>query len=131
MTVINVTLPLGAVKSVDDFSKIINEILKQEITFNILKFSTESSGTNLLLDIPEDKISQVTSLLKENDVKVNKKGIISIDKELCIECGSCVSLCPTDALQLDEEFLHVFYEDKCIGCLLCLDACPRFAIEKS
>ncbi len=131
MTVINVTLPLGSVKSVDDFSKIINEILKQEITFNILKFSTESSGTNLLLDIPEDKISQVTSLLKENDVKVNKKGRISIDKQLCIECGSCVSLCPIDALQLDEEFLLVFYEDKCIGCLLCLDACPRFAIEKS
>ena len=55
---------------------------------------------------------------------------IHIDDEKCIDCGACISLCPTDALSLDKEERLMFYYEKCIGCLLCLDSCPRFAIEE-
>ena len=66
MGVINVALPTGKIKHIKDFSEIMNQILKQEIPINILKFSTDSFGTNLLLDVPEDKINLITELLKEN-----------------------------------------------------------------
>jgi len=125
-----VTLPFGVIKDISDYSRFINEILSYEITLNILKFSTNSNGTNLLIDIPEDKIKTITESLKNNNIIVNKKGRVIVDDEKCIDCGACVSLCPTDALHLDaNERLELLYE-KCIGCLLCLDACPRFALQE-
>ena len=124
------TLPFGVIKDINDYSRFINEILSYEITLNILKFSTNSNGTNLLIDIPEDKIKTITESLKNNNIIVNKKGRVIVDDEKCIDCGACVSLCPTDALHLDaNERLELLYE-KCIGCLLCLDACPRFALQE-
>ncbi len=131
MTIINVTIPFGLIKKVDDYSRIINLILAQNISANIIKFSTGKSGTNLLLDIPEDKISSITEELKKNDVIVNKKGRVIVDIEKCIDCGGCVSLCPTDALHMDERELLEYSLEKCIGCLLCIDSCPRYAIEET
>ncbi|NVM45508.1 MAG: 4Fe-4S binding protein [Candidatus Lokiarchaeota archaeon] len=129
MTIINCTLPFGIIRDINNYSKIINEILKYDITFNILKFSTDSSGVNLLLDVPEDKIKTITESLKKNDVIVNKKGrVIVLDS--CIDCGACISLCPTEALYFNDDFKLEFAYEKCIGCLLCVNSCPRYAIEE-
>lgn len=130
MTVINVTLPYGLIKEVNDYSKIINEVLTHDISFNILKFSLGSSGVSLLLDVPEDRIKEITESLKKNNVLVNKKGRITVDYNLCIDCGGCISLCPVDALHFNEEFRLEYTEEKCISCLLCVDSCPRYAIEE-
>jgi len=130
MTIINCTLPFGVVKDVNDYSKIINEILRYDITFNILKFSTGSGGVTLLLDIPLDKVDLITESLIKHNVIVNKKGRVIVDDDKCIDCGACISLCPTDALHLDINDRLEFSYEKCIGCLLCLDSCPRKAIEE-
>ncbi|MHA1255905.1 MAG: 4Fe-4S binding protein [Promethearchaeota archaeon] len=131
MTIINITIPFGLIKKVDDYGRILNLILAQNISVNILKFSTGRSGTNLLLDIPEDKINSITEELKKNDVIVNKKGRIIIDIEKCIDCGACISLCPTNALHMDERELLEYSLEECIGCLLCIDSCPRYCIEET
>ncbi|MBY8983214.1 MAG: 4Fe-4S binding protein [Candidatus Lokiarchaeota archaeon] len=131
MTIINTTVPLGLIKNIDDYSRIINEILKHDVSFNILKFSTTPEGINLLLDVPEEKIKTVTESLTKNNILVNKKGRVNVDKDLCIDCGACVSLCPTDALNFKDDFSVEFSEEKCIGCLLCIDSCPRFSIQES
>jgi NAD-dependent dihydropyrimidine dehydrogenase PreA subunit len=131
MTVINITIPFGLIKKIDDYSKIINVILEQQISVNILRFSTGRSGINLLLDIPEDKINSITEALKKNKVIVNKKGRVIVDIEKCIDCGACVSVCPTDALQMDENGLLEYFLEKCMGCGLCIDSCPRQAIEET
>ena len=123
-------LPLAIIRDIDDYSRIINEILKYNITFNILKFTTGSSGVNLLLDVPEDKIKMITDALTQNKVVVNKKGRVIVDDDKCIDCGACLSLCPTDALYFDESLRLKFSYEKCIGCLICLDSCPRRAIEE-
>ena len=130
MTIINVLLPFGVIRDISDYSKFIKEVLKYDISLNILKFSTSTDGLNLLIDIPEDKIKIITESLKKNNIIINKKGRVIIDDDKCIDCGACISLCPTDALHFDEvERLEFSYEN-CIGCLLCLDSCPRFAIEE-
>jgi len=129
LTIINCTLPFGIIKDIDDYSKIINEILQYDISFNILKFSTGSKGINILLDVPEEKVKIIAEALRNNNVIVNKKGRVIVTDD-CIDCGACISLCPTDALHFDEiERLEFVYE-RCIGCLLCIDACPRQAIEE-
>jgi len=130
LTIINCTLPFGIVKNIGDYSKIVNEILQFDITFNILKFSTVSTGVNILLDVPEDKVKKITESLRKNNVIVNKKGRIIINDDKCIDCGACISLCPTEALFSNLYARLEFSYNKCIGCLLCLDSCPRHAIEE-
>ena len=56
---------------------------------------------------------------------------ILVDFDLCIDCGSCVSLCPVEALYLNQEWRLEYSEEKCNKCGLCVDSCPRFAIKKS
>ena len=48
--------------------------------------------------------------------------------ERCILCGTCVSACPEQALELTDEGL-VIDRDRCGLCLLCAEACPTRAIE--
>nr|MBC7246091.1 geranylgeranyl reductase family protein [Chloroflexota bacterium] len=52
--------------------------------------------------------------------------MISVDVRRCAYCGSCVSVCPVNALDLQETRLVV--TEDCIECNLCLSACPMGAL---
>jgi len=131
LTIINLSVPIGLFSNLDDYSKLINRILKHDISLNILKFSTGTSGVNLLIDVPDDKIKEITEDLEKSNIILSSKGRITLDREKCIDCGACVSLCPTDALHFDEDRSVDFSKKRCIGCLLCIDSCPRQALEES
>jgi dihydromethanopterin reductase (acceptor) len=47
-----------------------------------------------------------------------------IDRNLCDECGECVSICPSGAIDGQIDYL------KCSGCGLCVSACEQDAIKK-
>ena len=49
------------------------------------------------------------------------------DKECkygCLGLGSCMKVCPTDAIYYDDEGLVRVDREKCIGCGKCVDVCP-------
>ncbi len=46
----------------------------------------------------------------------------------CIGCGKCVSVCPTNAITLENK-KAVIANDKCIGCATCIAVCPKTAID--
>jgi NAD-dependent dihydropyrimidine dehydrogenase PreA subunit len=54
---------------------------------------------------------------------------ISLDRDACIDCGACVSLCPVDALSMDKEAKLQLDEEKCIRCKACVQACPMKALS--
>jgi|AntAceMinimDraft_9_1070365.scaffolds.fasta_scaffold00880_8 coenzyme F420 hydrogenase subunit beta len=45
---------------------------------------------------------------------------------LCCGCGTCVGVCPTDALQIPEgdSYFPIIDEQRCIGCGECYEVCP-------
>ncbi len=47
----------------------------------------------------------------------------------CLGMGSCVRVCPFDAIKMGEKGLPVVNEDKCTGCGKCAEVCPRSIIE--
>ena len=51
---------------------------------------------------------------------------VTLDREKCIGCGSCVKRCPTEAIRLREGKASVIYE-KCIACGECVRICPSHA----
>ncbi len=64
-------------------------------------------------------------ILKEPSRPPFEKIKFIVDEKLCVDCGACVSYCPTNAITIVDE-APVIDEDKCIGCGICNSvACPR------
>jgi coenzyme F420 hydrogenase subunit beta len=47
-----------------------------------------------------------------------------IDADRCIQCGTCVAVCPSDSIGIGADDLPVLAK-MCTGCSLCWDFCPR------
>jgi ferredoxin len=51
--------------------------------------------------------------------------VVSVDE--CIGCGDCESICPFDAIEMDEGYAVVSRES-CMGCGVCVDQCVQAAL---
>lgn len=49
-------------------------------------------------------------------------------ENLCDFCGTCVAVCPTDAIELWEAKINILMK-KCILCLKCVHICPLEVLE--
>ncbi|MFC2027991.1 4Fe-4S binding protein [Chloroflexota bacterium] len=56
---------------------------------------------------------------------------IKVDEAKCIGCGSCVLLCPEEALDVSPSFIAEVDLNVCTECLTCLDCCSNDALEES
>jgi len=105
-----------------------------KLVFNILKaYVTPDKEGRLVLELSgEDKdYKRSVKDLKQMGVKISPLSQDIIwNKDKCTHCGACISVCPTNALSVNQETRKVeFLSDKCIACLLCIPACPVKAIE--
>ncbi len=104
------------------------------LEFNILRAEiTPDMEGKMLIELKgdKDKIDQAIKYLSDTGVSVQEatKDII-IDKNLCVDCGVCTSICITQALSLDIKNSKLkFNKEKCILCELCLNCCPVSAIK--
>ena len=51
-----------------------------------------------------------------------------VDNERCFGCAACVSLCPVNALELDD-LLAIVDEPSCTHCNYCIPFCPVHALS--
>ncbi len=52
-----------------------------------------------------------------------------VNEELCTGCGTCVKLCPYNAIQKDEHGIARVNDVLCKGCGVCAASCPEKAIN--
>ena len=57
-----------------------------------------------------------------------KEGAVSIDTGLCDFCGTCVGVCPTDAIELRESSIRI-ETGRCTLCGFCEAICPIGIME--
>lgn len=53
--------------------------------------------------------------------------MIRVNETLCVLCGTCVGVCPADALTLEMDSLRI-REEKCVSCGSCVTVCPVGAL---
>ena len=53
---------------------------------------------------------------------------VTLDKNTCTVCQTCVNTCPMGVFEFDGERVAVANEDQCIQCRACEAACPSGAI---
>ena len=105
-----------------------------DLKFNILKanFTPEEEGL-MVLEITgeqEDYDKGVRYLTKSGLKIQSLSQDVFRNEERCTHCGACITMCPTDAFELDPRTRRVnFYNDKCVACGQCIKACPPRAME--
>ena len=54
---------------------------------------------------------------------------VKVDISKCDACGTCVEVCPVEAISIVDDHAYVD-PDECIECLSCIDECPNGAIHE-
>lgn len=105
-----------------------------DLEFNILKANIDFKKEGLLileLKGKDENLKKGFDYLKDTGVKIQQlsQDIIRNEKR-CIDCGVCIPLCPSGALEMEKNSRIVFFNAaKCIACEVCIDICPHKAIE--
>ncbi len=107
---------------------------EHNIDFNILKASvTPKEEGYIVVELTGKKkdYDSGTEYLKESgvDIQLLSQDVIR-NEARCTHCGSCVVLCPANALVADLQTRKIdFDHNKCIACGICVTACPPRAME--
>ena len=106
-------------------------ILELKVPINIITAHVDSKGGEVLADVEDETLQKVVKKFREQGATVSIPKLIEIDSEECINCGACITLCPVEAITIDEDASVVFDKEKCLGstCSACVDACPSRAIK--
>jgi L-aspartate semialdehyde sulfurtransferase ferredoxin len=107
-----------------DFNVAVNIIRAQVAPNQIGKMIVELSG-----DI--DELESSIDWMKAQGIQVGLSNReISIDEDVCVDCGLCTGVCPTEALYLEPTTFKLgFARSKCIVCEQCIPTCPVAAIS--
>ncbi len=106
-------------------------ILEYKVPIAILVAHINSKGGEVLAEIPDESQDKIVKAFRKRGVAVIVPKLIEVDAEKCFSCGSCVALCPVEAISFAPDSSVQFNREKCLGstCSVCVDACPARAIK--
>jgi len=104
-----------------------------DLVFNIFKAKIDyDEKGELAIEVTglEKNIENGIEFLKKEGVEVTllSKTILH-DEGLCVNCGLCTSVCPTQALTISEDDMLIFEREKCVACQMCVTTCPMNAMS--
>ncbi len=78
-----------------------------------------------------DEVDAAIEWMRGLGIQVSQmSGEIAIDENLCVDCGLCTGVCPTEALTLDPDTFRLkFWRSRCVVCEQCISTCPVEAIS--
>jgi Na+-translocating ferredoxin:NAD+ oxidoreductase RNF subunit RnfB len=106
-------------------------IIEYKVPMAILSAHVNSKGGEILAEVPDTMAEKVVNAFRQRGVSVSVPKLIEVDSDKCFSCGSCIALCPVEAISLAKDSTVEFDKEKCVGstCSVCVDACPARAIK--
>jgi len=106
-------------------------IIEYKVPMAILSAHVNSKGGEILAEVPDAIMEKVVNAFRQRGVSVTVPKLIEVDSDKCFSCGSCIALCPVEAISLAKDSTVQFDKERCIGstCSVCVDACPVRAIK--
>ena len=108
-------------------------IIEYKVPMAILSAHINSKGGEILAEVPDNILEKVVNAFRQRGVSVTVPKLIEVDSDKCFSCGSCIALCPVEAISLAKDSTVQFDKEKCVGstCSICVDACPARAIKST
>ena len=106
-------------------------IIEYKVPMAILSAHVNSKGGEILAEVPDAILEKVVNAFRQRGVSVTVPKLIEVDSDKCFSCGSCIALCPVEAISLAKDATVQFDKERCVGstCSVCVDACPARAIK--
>ncbi|NLF88526.1 4Fe-4S dicluster domain-containing protein [Candidatus Bathyarchaeota archaeon] len=106
-------------------------IIEYKVPMAILSAHINNKGGEILVEVPDTMQEQVVEAFRKRGVTTMVPKLIEVDSEKCFSCGTCIALCPVEAIKTDKDHTVQFDKEKCLGstCSICVDACPARAIK--
>ncbi len=105
-------------------------ILETGVLLNISQAHFESSYCEVVADVAADDFEKMNAALSSRGAKVRSLDTpINWDEDECVECGACMSVCPTLVFSLDDDYSLLVDQSKCIQCGSCIGMCPHNALS--
>jgi Pyruvate/2-oxoacid:ferredoxin oxidoreductase delta subunit len=106
-------------------------IIEYRVPMAILSAHINSKGGEILAEVPDEMQGKIVEAFRKRGVTVTVPKLIEVDSDKCFSCGSCVALCPVEAISIAQDSTVQFDKEKCLGstCSVCVDACPARAIK--
>lgn len=57
------------------------------------------------------------------------KNVAEVNKEICVACGTCIKVCPRNAIEIFKGCYAEVKNQLCIGCGKCSKVCPAVCIR--
>ncbi len=110
---------------------VISDLIKNyDVSFNILRADITPKGGKMLIEISGSEAEKGIQYMEKEGIQLNPiKKVVKKDEEKCVDCGECISLCPVEAITIDNEWTVELDDQKCIGCGFCTTSCPTKAIK--
>ena len=79
--------------------------------------------------MPGSPLGGLTAPMAPPVPAVGSRLVAQATPELCVGCGRCVTVCPTQAIFLDDSGKAIVNSALCQGCAACAAQCPVQAIQ--
>ncbi|MGF1577539.1 MAG: NIL domain-containing protein [Cyanophyceae cyanobacterium] len=105
-----------------------------DVAANILRARVDPEEVGTLVVELSGDIDQVEASLewiRLQGIEVyERQRQIQIDPQLCVDCGLCTGVCPTEALRIQPPLWRLeFLANRCVMCEQCIPVCPTQAIS--
>lgn len=90
-------------------------------------------GKELIVEIigTDNQVEEAVTNLQRSGARISKfEERVKKDKDLCTDCGACVTICPWKVIVIEDDWTINLVEEKCPpGCSLCVACCPVRALK--
>ena len=104
-------------------------VLDTGVLINVERAQIDSHEGEALIEVPDESLQLVREHMEALGATTRQLDrTILYDRDECVDCGACISICPQDVFAFDADWQLVVDEGKCVLCGKCQLACPHGAL---